>query len=153
MVQPEPIWIVGSTDNRRRFDSLDRCFANVPSTTALPRFLEPLADTANTRFNTLLSALPWLYQPLPIPGRHHVGSKSPLPQARRGARERCLSLRRAMQQGRAPADDDLRKSMVREALEIKVALSAINRQLTVFAATVNRKSPQEDVPQEVNREP
>ena len=53
------------------------------------------------------------------------------------------------------ADDDLRRSMVREALGIKVALLAINRQLSVFAATVNRKSPQEqeDVQQEVGREP
>jgi hypothetical protein len=54
----------------------------------------------------------------------------------------------------APAtDDDLRKSMVREALGIKIALLAINRQLTVFAATVNRKSSQQRVQHHVNREP
>jgi hypothetical protein len=51
------------------------------------------------------------------------------------------------------ADDDLRQTMVREVIGIKVALLAINRQLTVFAATVNRKSPREDVQHEVNREP
>jgi hypothetical protein len=41
----------------------------------------------------------------------------------------------------APApDDDLRESMVREVIGIKVGLLAINRELTEFAATVNRKT-------------
>lgn len=49
-------------------------------------------------------------------------------------------------------DDDLRESMVREVIDIKVALLAINRQLTEFATTVNRKAHRKN-PTEVNRGP
>jgi hypothetical protein len=40
----------------------------------------------------------------------------------------------------AAGDDDLRESMVREVIGIKAALWKINRQLTEFAATVDRNS-------------
>jgi len=44
------------------------------------------------------------------------------------------------------ADDDLRQTMVREVIGIKVALLAFNRQLTEFAETVNRKVPPKEYP-------
>lgn len=39
------------------------------------------------------------------------------------------------------ADDDLRESILRELLGIKVSLLAINRQLTQVAATISRGHP------------
>ena len=44
------------------------------------------------------------------------------------------------------ADDDLRQTMVREVIGIKVALLAFNRQLTEFPETVNRKVPPKEYP-------
>jgi len=39
------------------------------------------------------------------------------------------------------ADEDLRESILRELVDIKVSLLAINRQLTRVAATISRSDP------------